>query len=488
MTPKFAYVLNYFRQIYNVPQAVEIGYGTTDRKVNIYDCQTRYFESLNPFPGNNITIKNWRNREIPFLFAKQDQGDVVGFSDNRAFIRYDILAASFFFLSGWQEFEFMSRHNILRYPYNASLQKKLNITQIPVVNYYFDILKTAIERVYNLSLSISAWGENSSAICLTHDIDKCYTGWRQDVFSQVKKKRLATAAKIVRRRATHSDYWFNFTDILDIEEQYSAQSSFYFIGSKNKLYTKPQYAIPEQQKISPQREKITDRDYFFQASPLSRFNGYTTFLQNADYDIRTREIQSVFEEIRQHGSEVGIHGGFGSHLDASLLKTEAGRFPFPITGGRFHYLNFDMTCTFDILESLGLSYDSTLGFAEKSGFRNGIAFPFLPYNIREDRPYPLLEIPLIAMDTTFRRYQYSAMAEILPEVLTIFNEVEKFNGCLTILWHNAYFSPYKFAGWKDIYENILQEGKRRNAALFSGEQVYERWEKYIELMRCNVES
>jgi hypothetical protein len=58
--------------------------------------------------------------------------------------------------------------------------------------------------------------------------------------------------------------------------------------------------------------------------------------------------------------------------------------------------------------------------------------------------------------------------------------VERFNGCLTVLWHNPYFTPYKFAGWKEIYETILLEGKKRKALLLSGGQVYQNWKGVLE--------
>ncbi|MCB0292941.1 MAG: hypothetical protein KDH97_21990, partial [Calditrichaeota bacterium] len=105
---------------------------------------------------------------------------------------------------------------------------------------------------------------------------------------------------------------------------------------------------------------------------------------------------------------------------------------------------------------------------------------FAPYHFKRNRPYPLLEIPLVAMDTTFRSYQHTPLPEILPEVKSLLEEALKFRGCLTILWHNAYFSPHKFAGWREIYEGILQEGRRRNLLLISGEEVCRRW---LELIR-----
>lgn len=472
VNPKFAYVLNYFRKLYQLPPEVDIGYGTKDHKINIHDCRTAYFESLNPFPENNLVEKTWQNTRIPFLFAESSAAEVLTVDSGRAFIHYDVLAASFFFLSSWQEYEYMRRHNTVRYPYEASFQKKYQITQIPIVNYYFDIIKTAVEHVYGISLTVLGSDSRPFSICLTHDIDKCYTGWQQDLFSQIKKKKPGAAFHILRQRASGKDTWFNFKQIMDLEKKYSAYSSFYFIGRYGKQFAVPDHDV----EIASPKEKIRDPEYFYRPSPFARFQGYTETLQNADYDLSAPEMQSVQQNIRRHGSEVGIHGSFGSSLDLARLQEDLQHFPFPVTGGRFHYLNFDITNTFDILETLEMKYDSTLGFAEKSGFRNGIAFPFVPYNIPEDRPYRLIEIPLIVMDTTFRSYRKTPLPEIFPEINSLMKTVAQFQGCLTVLWHNAYFSPYKFAGWGEIYEKILQSGQAENAALVSGERVFEQWQ------------
>jgi hypothetical protein len=237
--PKFSYVLNYFRSIYNLPQQIEIGYGTNDHKINIHASHTRYFDSFGPFPEETIIRKEWAAKKIPFLFAENNSPPVLEVKDNRAFIQYDILAAAFFFLSGWQEYVYSQKHITWRFPYEESLQNKSGITHLPVVNYYFDILKTAIEKIYRINLSVSAWGQNPFALCLTHDIDNCTTGWQQDMFNEFKKRRFLSALKIFARRLQGRDTWFNFQDILTIEKQYSANSSFYFIPRKGKVYLRP---------------------------------------------------------------------------------------------------------------------------------------------------------------------------------------------------------------------------------------------------------
>ena len=480
MDPRTAYILDYFRRIYRVPAEVEIGYGTRDRRINIHAGSGRFFDGDAPYPAEKVIWKSWRERDIPVLFGGDPQQPLLTVEGGGAFIHHDLLAGAFYFLSGWQEYVFMRRHTALRYPHRDSLQARLDCAHLPVVNYYFDVLKQAVEQVYGLSLTLPAWGAQPGALCLTHDIDKCRSGWRYDLFHRLKQGNLGAARRIAAQKLGGRDSWFNIGEILDLEARYGAKSSFYFIAQQGNAYLHPGRETVERSVGEALPEKQTAADYFFRRSPGAILQGYREKLENADYDIRTPQMREVFREIRSRGSEVGIHGSFGSHLSATQFMEEMTRFDEPVTGGRFHYLNFDITSGFELLAGQGIQYDSTLGFAEAPGFRNGIAFPFAPYHFKHNRPYPLLEIPLVAMDTTFRSYQHTPLPEILPEVKSLLEEALKFRGCLTILWHNAYFSPHKFAGWREIYEGILQEGRRRNLLLISGEEVCRRW---LELIR-----
>jgi hypothetical protein len=487
MNPKFAYVLNYFRQIYHLSSEIDIGYGTQNKKINIYQTRSRFFESPAPLPVNQIIWKEWKLQRLPFLFSSTDRFPVLEFRDDQAFIRYDILAGAFFFLSGWQEYVYRQQHNTLRFPYQASLQKQLDIAHLPIVNYYFDILKSAIEICYNTHLSVSPWGGRKWALCLTHDIDKCTSGWREDFAYQLKRLRLPSALNILFSRLAGRDTWFNFEDILALEERHSAKSSFYFLARKGKQYARRTAEPPPAKTDFPEAAPAADPASFFSSSPLARLRGYSEVLRNADYNLSDPAIENVLQLLREKGYEVGVHGSFGTHLSAELLKEDIRRFPAPVTGGRFHYLCFDITRTPDILESQGLKYDSSMGFAEEVGFRNGIAFPFPPFNIRENRPAGFLEIPLIIMDTTFRSYKKTPQNDIMPLIHQLMAEAERFSGCLTVLWHNSYFSPYKFAGWRELYRAILQESEKRQALLLSGEQVYECWKPLLGKLTGSAE-
>jgi len=90
-----------------------------------------------------------------------------------------------------------------------------------------------------------------------------------------------------------------------------------------------------------------------------------------------------------------------------------------------------------MVEEAGLTYDSTLGFPETVGFRNGANFAFPPYDFKREKAYEFLEIPLVIMDGGLQAASVASRAkpqEIADEVL---NESRKYGwGGISALWHN----------------------------------------------------
>ena len=74
-----------------------------------------------------------------------------------------------------------------------------------------------------------------------------------------------------------------------------------------------------------------------------------------------------------------------------------------VIGYRNHYLRFKVPDTWELLSKAGFKYDTTFGYADCAGFRNGVCHPFRPYNINTGKQIDILEIPLIIMDRTLLR-------------------------------------------------------------------------------------
>ena len=50
--------------------------------------------------------------------------------------------------------------------------------------------------------------------------------------------------------------------------------------------------------------------------------------------------------------------------------------------------------------------DSTLGWAERPGFRSGFSFPYRLYDLGRERAHSLVEVPLVLMDGTLDAAHY----------------------------------------------------------------------------------
>lgn len=270
---------NYFIQnislIYNIDKNY-IRYGSSDNspviiKQNIDDS---FWRDKKDIDYSDIIWKTWKGNNIPFLFSKNSAMEIITYKNNQAIINYDIIASTFYFLSGWNELINSKKDEFGRVSYQDSIINKLNVNNIPVVNYYFDIFKEAYEKINNTKIKKNNWGEYTFGVSLTHDIDTCKSAWLEGSFSELKKKRIFSIPKLIFLRVFNKDDWFNFNKISDIEKQYNAVSSFYFLPAKGKV---------------------------------GKF-------KNADYKINN-SIKKAIKKLVNRGHEVGVHGSFGSSIN-----------------------------------------------------------------------------------------------------------------------------------------------------------------------------
>ena len=434
----FNYFLRHFQMYYELHH-VSIGYGQFEKsQIRIVKSAADDFwdKKLDVNP-QKVIWKKWNDVEIPFLFDHDDNSDILTYIDDGISINYDIVASAFYFLSGWNELVAPVSDEYGRIRYEQSMVKKLGVAHIPVVNYYFDILRCAISQYSGKISGKKLWDDHSFAIALTHDIDNCMSAWLEGSFSELKKGRIFSIPALIFKRIFSKDDWFNFDLISSIEKQYSARSTFFFLPEKGK---KNQW-------------------------------------KNADYRIGSKKIRNVIRKLADDGFEIGIHGSFGTHTDTQKFKNEILKINAPfITGNRFHFLMFDAAKTTGILEKNGIKYDTSLGFAEYTGFRRGTCYPFYLYDFERNKTSDVLEIPLIVMDTTLRNKKYMDFApeNTRDEIIKLMNEVKKFNGVFTLLWHNTFFSEYKFSGWKRIYMEILEYCRNNHALMTTCRNIHKR--------------
>jgi peptidoglycan/xylan/chitin deacetylase (PgdA/CDA1 family) len=276
------------------------------------------------------------------------------------------------------------------------------------------------------------------AVCLTHDVDEIYPPLKHIMLSSVhclkylnlKELKYQINWKLKDKRKSP---YINFRKIMQLEEKYDAKSSFYFITANE---------------------------------DLRRFR----------YNIE--DIDNELGYISDNHWEVGLHGGYYSYNDFEKISTEKKRLENvlgrKVIGFRNHYLRFKVPDSWELLSSAGFRYDTTFGYNDMIGFRNGMCHPFKPYNLNENREIDILEIPLVVMDATLFNVATS-FEDAWGYTKKLVDIVEKYNGVITFLWHNNVFNcPFR-QNWGRLYEKILKYCYEKNAWMTSGEEIYNWW-------------
>jgi len=176
---------------------------------------------------------------------------------------------------------------------------------------------------------------------------------------------------------------------------------------------------------------------------------------DSGYDPAQRKVQRVIDSLREAGFELGVHPGYETFLDRAGLKSEVEYLRQALgvrsPGGRQHYLRWSPATWLD-WEACGLSYDSSLGFPDRFGFRAGTAFPYQPWSFEHNRELNLIEVPLVLMDCTPVKYMRLARAEGLERIKALIRRVKRTGGVFTMLWHNTPLLDPDYDRW---YEPIL---------------------------------
>lgn len=388
------------------------------------------------------------NKDIPILFPVLDkETSPFSIQGSNLIFNHDMLKSVFYLLSGYQELNPEYKGKFNRFPFELSIQHKLNITHKPIVNYYFDFIISGLKEysiINKFEQKLKSNFENFGFF-LTHDIDKVDTYSVYDliyyfkVLLGISKNNLSFTKKV--KKFIEYIYNFLFTSknpswdfdfLRSVEEENQLKSAFYFLPKDLKH-------------------------------------------QDAYYSFNEKRLQKLFKKLKNENCEIGIHGTNRSATNLKYLKENINELEnaasIKIDGIRQHRLIFDMNTTPYLHEKAQLIYDTSLSFAEHEGFRNSYCHPFKLYNFKEERPFNTWEIPLNVMDATLLEYRKLNMQDAFESVKKLINEVAKFNGTFTLLWHNGYFDETLYPGIKVFYVNLLRYIRSLHAASFLGNQI-----------------
>lgn len=259
-------------------------------------------------------------------------------------------------------------------------------------------------------------------VALTHDVDrtkKTYQYYSEFVKNAVKGD-FSRAFRQMKRQEKEP-YW-NIYDIAALEDSFGVKSTFFMLD--------------ESIRFNPLKPK-------------------TFVLAYGRYDIFEPKIQEAIRYLDTNGWEIGLHGSYLSYNDKALLGREKSRLEsivgHPIVGTRQHHLNLDET-TWKIHEELGFVYDSTWGFNDDIGIRDGKVKPFYPNNSK------FVVFPLSVMDICFMdiKNRWDKFHKVM-------DEIEEQDGILVVNYHHRVFDDNEYPGYKSSYIRIIETALKRNA-------------------------
>ncbi len=197
-----------------------------------------------------------------------------------------------------------------------------------------------------------------------------------------------------------------------------------------------------------------------------------------EFNYTVSQLQEDVGYLLDVGAEVALHGGLRTSEDESALATERTRMDaalgIRVSGYRSHFLRFRTPKTWEILEKTRWVYDSTLGYPETIGFRNGMCHPFKPFDLNLNRELDVWEIPLAIMDKTMFVHMSMDVTSAWEEARRLLDVTRSCQGVLTILWHNnTFLRPEKAR----LYRKILAYGKAGNAWMTNGREIIEWWRR-----------
>jgi peptidoglycan/xylan/chitin deacetylase (PgdA/CDA1 family) len=384
-------------------------------------------------------------REIPVLFPCSESGQWYSVEGKRVRFHHDILKSAFYLLSGFQEYISNERDIHGRYPWKSSIQYRLGITGKPVVNYYFTVIFEAFGEFCKLNGLLFRWNVRESPVLfLSHDVDRVskYT-FRNLAYAGLQLFGLKPADRSFSRRLkTLADYargiflfrrdpYWNFDELLEMEKQLNIFSTWYFLEKTRK--------------------------------------------DDSRYHFNDRKIRTLVAKLTSAGHEVGLHGTLESSEDADAMATGIQRLnaicDLPVTGIRQHYLRYSYPATARIQANAGLEYDATMGFAEQTGFRNSYASPFRLYDFEKDQPLDMWQLPLHVMDVTLLGYMSIPLSAVIENIRPLLQEVIRFGGVFSLLWHNCNLDEEELPGINAIYRQLLNEITESGFRSLTGRQV-----------------
>jgi hypothetical protein len=385
-----------------------------------------FFRAPRAIGPEDVAWRTSEGRRIPVLFTQGANGTP------------DPVATAFFWLSGLQERLATVRDRHGRFSGADSLQAALGIDLDAPVDDARDVLEDALRRA-GVALFPRRWSGRPWALCPTFDVDytrKWRPGivWRETVQYLLLNRRGVPAARRLDR------FGGALRDMLRPGDPFREAMD----------------RIPEE---------------------LARVGaGSTWFLKtgahgphDVGYRLRSRWLRGWVSRLLDAGHEIGLHPSYHAFAHAGYMERERDRLGRLLGSApeavRMHFLRWQDPDTARLAERLAFRIDSTLGFADRPGFRHGTTLPFHPWDERAGGPSGLWEMPLAVMESALFNRCGMNLRQAIERTEGLAETARRHGGALVALWHTTLWDEVDCPGWGDHFLRTLGAAVERGAAV-----------------------
>ena len=410
--------------LYNQADGLLLTLTGSETRIRFDQLQKVFHKSHSDFP-----CEHWQASAEGFTGAVEDTipapsevelpSPLIELTDNGATIHYDILGLTYWMLSRLEEVGRTDLDEHGRFPAISSHAFKHNYLERPIVDEWLNILGQVVQRVWpDIELK-----HHQFEMKVSHDVDhparygfanpkRLLRAMAGDIVKrkEYKNAMLAPWIRLNTRHKLHPcDPYNTFDWIMDQSEQHGLKSAFYFMC------------------------------------------GRTDSAKDGDYEIEQPAIVDLMQRIHKRGHEIGLHPSYGTYQQPKLIKKEAERLKRVCSesgieqqqwGGRMHYLRWEQPTTLRAWAEAGMDYDSSLGYADRPGFRCGTCHEYPAFDPVAQEQLPLNVRPLVVMECSVMAVKYLGLGATdlaVEKILEIKNRCRAAGGCFTLLWHNSQF-------------------------------------------------
>ncbi len=351
---------------------------------------------------------------LPMLFGAPDaHGAWSATTADGGTLGLDVFGAAFFMLSRYEEIVVAQRDEFDRFPASASVAGRSGVLDRPIVDEYVEVLWHALARLWpGLDRRVRSFRTR-----LTHDVDlplkHGFSPWYRTgaaaLRDAVKEGPRAAVERLRTWRAVRGgqpelDPYNTFGWLMSLAERHGLHGAYYFLAGR-----------------------------------LHKHDGL--------YDVEHPFIARLMHDLHARGHEIGLHPSFTTCGDEAQTAREFERLRAAARaagvqqaawGGRQHFLRWNNPQTLRNWERAGLAYDSTLGYADRNGFRCGVCREYPAYDLLERRRMALRLRPLIMMEATFATYMRLGWGQPARDhVARLKDACRRVDGEFVLLWHNS---------------------------------------------------